>query len=119
MSDPVHGALGWFVVKVAKISPGETRPLDEVKDELTKRILAERATDLMYDRANKIDDLLGNGTPLDHLPGDLGLVAVSGTLDAKGDTQGRHAGADPRPGGTESRHHRRRFQGAESATRPN
>jgi peptidyl-prolyl cis-trans isomerase D len=87
VSDPVHGTLGWFVVKVVKISPGAARPLDQVKGELTKRILAGRATDLMYDHANKIDDLLGNGTPLDHLPGNLGLVAVSGTLDAKGDTQ--------------------------------
>lgn len=87
VSDPVHGTLGWFVVKVVKITPGAAKPLDEVKGELTKRILNDRATDLMYTRANKIDDLLGNGTPLDHLPGDLGLEAVSGTLDAKGDTK--------------------------------
>ncbi|HEY1931791.1 MAG TPA: SurA N-terminal domain-containing protein [Acetobacteraceae bacterium] len=101
VSDPVHGTLGWFVVKVAKISPGAARPLDQVKGELTKRILTERATDLMYDRANKIDDLLGNGTPLDHLPGDLDLVAVSGTMDAKGDTtEGTPA---PIPGSAELR----------------
>lgn len=86
VSDPVHGALGWFVVKVTKITPGASKPLDAVKGELTRRILTSRAADLMYDRANKIDDLLGNGTPFDKLPGNLGLVAVSGTLDANGDT---------------------------------
>jgi peptidyl-prolyl cis-trans isomerase D len=86
VSDPVHGSLGWFVVKVVKITPGAAKPLEAVKGDLTNRILNRRAADLMYDRANKIDDLLGNGTPFDKLPGDLGLVAVSGTLDAKGDT---------------------------------
>src|SRR6201999_2765516 len=43
--------------------------------------------DLMYDRANKIDNLLGNGTSLDQMPGDLGLAGVAGTLDAKGNTK--------------------------------
>lgn len=86
VSAPVHGSLGWFVVKVVKITPGAAKPLDAVKGQLTKRILDRRAADLMYDRANKIDDLLGNGTPFDKLPGNLGLVALSGTLDAKGNT---------------------------------
>ena len=87
VSEPVHGSLGWFVVKVVRITPGATKPLEAVKDDLTKRILDRRAADLMYDRANKIDDLLGNGTPFDKLPGNLGLVALSGTLDAKGNTE--------------------------------
>lgn len=83
---PVHGSLGWFVVKVVKIIPGATKPLEAVKADLTKRILDRRGADLMYERTSKIDDLLGNGTPFDKLPGDLGLVALSGTLDAKGNT---------------------------------
>jgi peptidyl-prolyl cis-trans isomerase D len=41
---------------------------------------------LMYDRANKVDQLLGNGTRFDELPGDLGLVAAAGTMDAQGST---------------------------------
>ena len=40
----------------------------------------------MYDRANKVDDLLASGAPLDELPGDLGLAGVTGTLDAQGNT---------------------------------
>jgi len=87
VSEPVHGSLGWFVVKVVKIIPGATQPLEAVKDTLRKQILDRRAADLMYDRANKIDDLLGNGTPFDKLPGNLGLVALSGTLDAKGNSK--------------------------------
>jgi peptidyl-prolyl cis-trans isomerase D len=87
VSDPVKGALGWYVLKVVKVTPGTARTFDQVKDELRNRLLAEKATDLMYDRANKIDNLLGNGTSLDQMPGDLGLAGVAGTLDSKGNTK--------------------------------
>lgn len=86
VSQAVKGQLGWFVVKVTKIVPGSTTTFDQAKDALRDRILASKAGDLMYDRANKLDQLLGNGTTLDNLPGDLGVIGVAGTLDAKGDT---------------------------------
>ena len=59
-----------------------TRP----RDDLRARVIADKASDLIYDRANKTDDLLSGGVALDNLPGDLGLVAVTGTLDAQGYT---------------------------------
>ena len=87
VSDPVKGQLGWFVVKVTKISGGAVTTFDSVKDKLRAQVLASKAADLMYDRANKLDQLLGNGTSLDDLPGDLGVAGVAGTLDSKGETQ--------------------------------
>lgn len=99
VSEPVKGQLGWFVVKVTKIAAGATTTFNRAKDALRDRVLARKAADLMYDRANKLDQLLGNGTSLDDLPSDLGVVGVAGTLDAKGDTQ---AGAPaPIPGPAE------------------
>jgi peptidyl-prolyl cis-trans isomerase D len=96
VSGPVKGQLSWFVVKVTRIAGGVTTTFDQAKDALRARVLASKAADLIYERANKLDQLLGNGTSLDNLPGDLGLVGVTGTLDAKGDTQ---AGAPaPIPG---------------------
>ncbi len=86
VSRPVKGALGWYVLKVGKVTPGSEKTFDDVKEALRTRLLAEKATDLMYDRANKIDNLLGNGTSFDLMPGDLGLAGVAGTLDAKGNT---------------------------------
>lgn len=86
IADPIKGALGWFVVKVTKATPGSTRTLDEVKDELRNRVLADKAADLMYDHANKVDNLLANGVPFDELPGDLGLAGIAGTLDSTGST---------------------------------
>jgi peptidyl-prolyl cis-trans isomerase D len=87
VADPVKGALGWYVLKVVSATPGSEKTFDQVKDALRNRLLAEKATDLMYDRANKIDNLLGNGTSLDQMTGDLGLAGIAGTLDAKGDTK--------------------------------
>ncbi|MDR3532691.1 MAG: peptidyl-prolyl cis-trans isomerase [Rhodopila sp.] len=87
VSDPVKGQLGWFVVKVTKIVPGSETTFDQAKDALRARVLVGKAADVMYDRANKLDQLLGNGGSLDDLPSDLGLVGVAGTLDSKGDTQ--------------------------------
>jgi peptidyl-prolyl cis-trans isomerase D len=101
VSEPVKGALGWFVVKVTKIVPGSETSFDEAKETLRSRLAAAKSADLMYDRANKIDQLLGNGASLDELPGDLGLAGVAGTMDRQGDTQdGTPA---PIPGSTELR----------------
>ncbi len=84
---PIKGALSWFVVKVTAITPGSETTFDQAKDTLRTQLLAAKAADLMYDRANKLDQLLANGTSFDELPSDLGLVGVQGTLDAKGETQ--------------------------------
>ncbi len=98
---PVHSALGWHVFKVTQITPGATRTLAEVTPELKARIATDKATDLLYDRANKVEDALSAGTALDDLPGDLGLDAATGTLDAQGNTpDGKPA---PIPGPAELR----------------
>jgi peptidyl-prolyl cis-trans isomerase D len=86
VSQPIKGALGWFVVKVTHITPGGETTFEQAKDSLKTRVIAAKAADLMYDRANKVDQLLGNGTKFDELPGDLGLVAAAGTMDAQGIT---------------------------------
>ena len=87
VAGPVKGALGWYVVQVTNVTPGSTRSFDDVKDLLRNQLLASKAADMMYDRANKIDDILGTGASLDQMPDNLGLVGVAGTLDAQGNTQ--------------------------------
>jgi peptidyl-prolyl cis-trans isomerase D len=87
VAGPAKGALGWYVVQVTNVTPGSTRGFDDVKDLLRNQILASKAADMMYERANKIDNILGTGASLDQMPDNLGLVGVAGTLDAQGDTQ--------------------------------
>ena len=94
---PVKSALGWHVFKVTAIEPGVSKSLDDMKDALRARIIADKAADLIFERSAKIEDLLAGGTPLDELPADYALAAAQGTLDAQGFTaEGQPA---PIPGG--------------------
>jgi peptidyl-prolyl cis-trans isomerase D len=87
VSQPVHHAVGWHIFKVTTITPAVTKTFDQARDELRTLVVADKAADLIYDRSSKLDDMLAGGTPLDRLPADMGLGAVMGTLDAKGDTK--------------------------------
>jgi peptidyl-prolyl cis-trans isomerase D len=86
VTGPVSGAGTWHIVKVTKVTPGSERTFDSVKDALRNDVLAAKAADMIYDRANKVDNVLGSGASLDEMPSDLGLAGVLGTLDAAGST---------------------------------
>jgi len=97
VSDPAQGLAGWQVLKVTKVTPGSTQNFEQVQDALRQQVLAEKAADIIYDRANKVDNILASGSGLDELPSDLGLAGAAGTLDAAGNTpEGKPA---PIPGG--------------------
>src|SRR5262249_21189681 len=70
-----------------KVTPGSEQSFDAAKDEIRKELLSAKAADQMYDRANKVDNVLGSGATLDEIPSDLGLVGIAGTLDATGNTK--------------------------------
>ncbi len=83
---PIKGALGWFVIRVTHAVQGGVQTFDAVKDQLRQRLVTEKALGLVYDKANKIDGELGNGSALDALPGDTGVATATVTLDQNGDT---------------------------------
>lgn len=83
---PIKGALGWFVIRVTKATEGGVEPFDQVKDKLRQRVTTEKALELVYDKANKLDGELGNGAALDALPPEPGVVAATATLDQLGDS---------------------------------
>jgi peptidyl-prolyl cis-trans isomerase D len=87
ISPPVKGALGWFVIQVTNAVQGGVAPFEQVKDKLRERVVTDRALELVYDRANKLDGVLGNGTTLDALPPEAGVIAATATVDQRGDTQ--------------------------------
>ena len=83
---PIKGALGWFVIRVTKAVQGTEQSFDQVKGQLRQRLATEKALGLVYDKANKIDNELGQGTALDALPPDPGVATATVTLDQNGDT---------------------------------
>jgi peptidyl-prolyl cis-trans isomerase D len=99
VSGPSKGSLGWYVVRVTKVVPGNDPSFDALKADLRDKLLADKAADLIYDRANKMDNILASGASIDELPSDLGLVGAAGTLDETGNTP--DGAPAPIPGGDE------------------
>jgi peptidyl-prolyl cis-trans isomerase D len=94
---PMKTELGWYVFKVAKVTPATNRSFEQVKHELRKQVALQKASDAIYDRANKVEDALAGGSSLADLPGNLGLAAVTGTLDDKGMTPSGEPAPIPGP----------------------
>lgn len=84
VSDPVQGPFGWVVFKVESIEPGSLRPLAEVRDELRFEIAYDRAIDIGYERANRIEDALAGSQPLAEVARANGMVTVTARIDAQG-----------------------------------
>jgi peptidyl-prolyl cis-trans isomerase D len=101
VGSPVHSSLGWHVFRVTKVTPAATKSFEQVRDELRARVVQDKAADLIYDRANMVEDQLAGGTGLDNLSPDLGLAAVTGTLDEHGNTPAGETA--PIPGSPELR----------------
>lgn len=74
---PVESPLGWHVMRVAKITPASVKSFESVRDGLEKEIAADSAAEKLYEQANKIDDLLAGGAPLDEVAQQFGLKPVS------------------------------------------
>ena len=90
---PIAGDQGMYVFKVTGIYPDRTQYVAQAKQQLQLQM----AQDQVAKTVDALQDALAGQTPLDQLPGNLGLVAVEGTLDAGGLTpEGTPA---PLPGG--------------------
>ena len=58
---PVQSPFGWHVFKVQKVEPGQERPLAELHDQLKRDLAQEKAADIAFERANKVEDALAGG----------------------------------------------------------
>jgi peptidyl-prolyl cis-trans isomerase D len=94
---PVAGETGMYVFKVT--AQGQTGPdAATLRAAVTQQLQLQKAQADVAQDVDALQDALAGQTPLDQLPGNLGLVAVEGTLNAQGGTpDGEPA---PIPGGT-------------------
>lgn len=83
---PLQEPLGYFVFDVINATPGGAPPLSQVAAQIRQQIQLQKATVQVNQDVDNVQDALAGQTPLDQLPGNLGLVAVEGTLDANGNT---------------------------------
>ncbi len=86
VTGPVKTDLGYQVFKVTAATPATVQAFEQVQADVAAHAALELASDQVYDKANKLQDALAGGAKLDELPTDLGVAAVTGTLDAAGNT---------------------------------
>ena len=67
----------YVVIRLEAITPGETTPLDEVRDEIRAELAREYAIGLFYDALPAFDDLLGTGADLEGIAEGLGTPVRS------------------------------------------
>lgn len=84
VSAPVRSPFGWHVLRVNDVKPGESRPLEAVREELRAALAQERAADLAFERANQVEDALAGGATLEEAAKRFGLGYTVVRADASG-----------------------------------
>ncbi|TWT10689.1 peptidyl-prolyl cis-trans isomerase [Reyranella sp. CPCC 100927] len=82
---PVKTALGWHVLRVNKIEPGQTATFEQVKDQLEREYRAQVAPDLLVKRIEELEKALARVDNLDTAAEQLNLkVRKLEAVDAEG-----------------------------------
>jgi len=82
---PVQGPFGWVIMHAVKVTPGENKTLDEVKDQIKADLVKIRSGDKLKEISDKLEDARGGGAGLTDAAMKLGLTVrhVAGA-DRKG-----------------------------------
>ncbi|MGC6530737.1 MAG: peptidyl-prolyl cis-trans isomerase [Candidatus Puniceispirillaceae bacterium] len=74
---PVETAFGFHLIQIEAINAGGEATLDDVRDQLVARLKAEQALDLVYERANELEDILGSGSSLQDAASAISMSVTS------------------------------------------
>ena len=82
------GGSGYAVFEVTQITPGgPTQTYDQMAPAIKQQLARQQALGLVNQRVDQLQDALAGRTPLEKLPGDLGLAALQGSVDSNGLTE--------------------------------
>ncbi|MDD9899450.1 MAG: peptidyl-prolyl cis-trans isomerase, partial [Alphaproteobacteria bacterium] len=56
-TDPIESPLGWHVLHVSSITPGNTQTYEKAKDDIQKKLTEEKASESFYEHLNALDDM--------------------------------------------------------------
>ena len=80
VSDPLETAFGFHIVRVSRIAPEGTQPLDDVRAEIEEEIKRNRSYDGLNDLVARLEDEMAGGRTLEDAAARVRLSAVR--LDA-------------------------------------
>lgn len=95
LGGPVQTSFGWHVLEVTDVEAGSEQTFDDVRDEIRQSLREDRAVDVLYETANRLDDTLASGTPLAEAARSLGIpVRLIDAVDAEGNGPDGQAASD-------------------------
>lgn len=74
---PVKSPLGWHVIKVEEVIPGKAVTFEQARAEIERDVRLGKTYEILYDRANQIDDMLAGGESLDAVAQEMGFAVVT------------------------------------------
>lgn len=77
VSEPVKSDFGWHLFKVRSIQPGTTVTYEQAKVQIRDELAHDRALDVVYETANKLEDALAGGATLEEAAKSLDLPVLS------------------------------------------
>lgn len=75
VADPVKGSFGWTVLQLVAVSPGSTRPIEDVRDEIIAELTKEDGRKAMLDAIEKFETARDGGGGLVEAAASAGLTA--------------------------------------------
>lgn len=75
-SRPVETDFGWQIFYLRDIQPADTRPLEEVREQIATILLSERLEKRLHALSNRLDDSLAAGATLEEALEQAGLGAL-------------------------------------------
>ncbi|NSL91799.1 peptidylprolyl isomerase [Acetobacter syzygii] len=97
VTGPIKTEMGWAVFRVTKITPAHSTSLADAKPEILQQYRAAMAPSVVTERRRQLQDAIA-GKGLDAIPDTLGAAAISGSLDAQGNTAEKQPAPIPASG---------------------
>ena len=77
ISGPVKTQFGWHIIKVEKVNEASTTTLVDAKDDINKKLAAERSKNIAYDQAESIYDATFEGEQLEAIAAEHNLTLIN------------------------------------------
>lgn len=82
---PIKSPLGWHIIRINKIDPGQVTPFDQVKEKLEKDLKAQLAPDILIKLVTDFERVLSKTQSMNTAAQDLQLkVKTIDNVDARG-----------------------------------